>query len=104
MLNLFTMMIYAHSVDFFILMFPCIQIVSIKWIKSNTITLFYVFLYFLTIFYVFFFMYFMFLLILPKCQRQFKLTIAVGGYRFLSFKRRYYSHYFGLFCCDKGHP
>ena len=61
------MMVYAHSVDFIILMFPCIQNLSIEWIKSNIIIFFHV----LT-------------LILSKSQRQFKLTLAVGGYGFLS--------------------
>ena len=58
------MMLYAHSVDFIILMFPCIQNLSIEWIKSNIIIFFHV----LT-------------LILSKSQRQFKLTLAVGVYR-----------------------
>ena len=39
-------------------------------------------------------------LILSKCQRQFKILLAVGRYRFLSFKRCYYFRYFGLFYCD----
>ena len=70
MLNFFTMMVYAHSVDFIILMFPCIQNLSIEWIKSNIIIFFHV----LT-------------LILSKSQRQFKLTLAVGGYRFFFFQK-----------------
>ena len=65
MSNFFTMIVYAHSVDFIILMFPCIQVLSIEWIKSN-ITMFF---HLLT-------------LILLKSQRQFILTQAVGGYRF----------------------
>ena len=36
------------------------------------------------------------------CQRQLKLTLAVGGYRFFSLKRRCYFHYFGLFYRDNG--
>ena len=35
MLNFFDTMIYACSVDFNISMFPCIQHLSIKWIKLN---------------------------------------------------------------------
>ena len=65
MLNFFTMMIYAHSVDFIILMFPCIQNS-----KSNIIIIFYV----LT-------------LILSKSQHQFKLTLAVGEYRVFFFQK-----------------
>ena len=58
------MIVYAHFVYFIISMFPCIQNLSIKWIKSNIIVFFHV----LT-------------LILSKSQSQFKLTLAVGGYR-----------------------
>ena len=64
MLNFLTMMVYAYSVDFIVLMFPCIQNLSVEWIKLNTIIFFQV----LT-------------LILSKSQRQFKLRLAVGGYR-----------------------
>ena len=81
MLNFFTMMmVYTNSVDFIILMFLCIQTLFIEWIKLNIIIFFHV----LT-------------LNLSKSQCQFKLMLAVGGYRFFSFKRRYYFHYFGLF-------
>ena len=58
------MMVYAHSADFVFLMFPCIQNLSIEWIKSNIKIFFYI----LT-------------LSLSKSQHQFKLTLAVGGYR-----------------------
>ena len=70
MLNFFTMMVYAHFVDFIILMFPCIQNLYIEWIKSNII----IFFHLLT-------------LTLSKCQHQFKLTLAVGGYRFCFFQK-----------------
>ena len=62
-------MVYAHYVDFIVLIFPCIQNLSIEWIKLNIIIFFHV----LT-------------LILSKSQRQFKLMLAVGGYRFFSSK------------------
>ena len=65
------MKIYAHYADFILLMFPCSQNLSIEWIKLNIIIFFHV----LT-------------LILSKSQRQFKLTLAVGGYRFLFFQKR----------------
>ena len=68
------MMVYAHSVDFTILMFPCIQNLSIVWIKTNIIIFFHVFT-----------------LILSTSQHQFKLTLAVVRYRFISFKTRNYS-------------
>ena len=70
MLNFFTMMVYAHSVDFIILMFPCIQNLSIEWIKLNIIIFFQV----LT-------------LILSNSQRQFKLALVVGGYRCFFFQK-----------------
>ena len=65
MLNFFTMMVYAHSVDLIILMFPCIQNLSIEWIKFNIIIFFHEFS-----------------LILSKFQHHFKLTLSVGGCRF----------------------
>ena len=54
-------MVYAHSVDFFVLMFPCIQNLFIEWMKSNTVIFFQI----LTLF-------------LSKFQRQFNLTLATG--------------------------
>ena len=69
MLNLFTMAVYTHSVDFIISMFPCIQNLSIEWIKLNII-----FFHVLT-------------LILSKYQRQFKLTLAVGENSFFFFQK-----------------
>ena len=70
MLNFFIMMVYAHSVDFVMLLFPCIQNLSIELTKSNIIIVFHVLA-----------------LILSKSQRQFKLTLAVGGYRFFFFQK-----------------
>ena len=54
-------MVYVHSVDFFVLMFPCIQNLFIEWMKSNTVIFFQI----LTLF-------------LSKFQRQFNLTLATG--------------------------
>ena len=80
------MMVYVHSVDCIILIFPCIENLFIELIKFNVITFFHV----LT-------------LILSKCQRQIKLMLTVGGYRFIfSFKKCSYFHYFGLFYYDNG--
>ena len=67
------MIVYAHSVDFIILMFPCFQNLFIEWIKLSII------------------FFHVLALILLKSQRQFKLTLAVAGYRF----------HFDLFYCDK---
>ena len=59
------MRVYAHSVDSVILMFFYIQNLSIEWIKWNIIIFFHA----LT-------------LILSKCQRQYKLTLAVGQHSY----------------------
>ena len=63
-------MVYAHSVDFITLMFPCIKNLSIEWIKSNITIFFHVLI-----------------LTLSKSQCQFKLKLAVGGYTFFFYQK-----------------